>query len=189
MNDTNRICTICKLQKPLEAFIKDKRKELGHRFQCKACHNIRAARYISENPEKRAETKRASYKKHKVQIAEYSKIYYLNNKDVMLERGNIWAKANPEKIADKRNRRRANLANSKTYVISDAFIKRLYRSACVACGSTKNITQDHVIPIARGGTHGEGNLQPLCLSCNSGKMDKLWVEWLYASKPNYSNFN
>ena len=40
---------------------------------------------------------------------------------------------------------------------------------CQHCGSTENITIDHIIPIAKGGTNEFINLQPLCKSCNSSK--------------------
>lgn len=180
MNDSNRICTICKIEKPLERFIKDKRKDDGYRHQCKDCHNLRSVTYSKNNPEKRAESKRQSYQNHKHEIALKSKIYYSNNKDRLYQRSKKWAQQNPEKINNKYNRRRSRIANAETFDIRDSFLIRLYSSPCVACGSRNKITMDHVVPISRGGRHSEGNLQPLCLSCNSGKCNKLWVEWKYA---------
>lgn len=41
--------------------------------------------------------------------------------------------------------------------------------ACRACGSTDDLTVDHVIPRAKGGGHELANLQTLCRSCNSRK--------------------
>lgn len=40
---------------------------------------------------------------------------------------------------------------------------------CRICGSTVNLTVDHIIPLARGGTNDLDNLQTLCRSCNSRK--------------------
>ena len=40
---------------------------------------------------------------------------------------------------------------------------------CLRCGSSKNISKDHVVPLARKGTNEASNLQPLCRSCNSWK--------------------
>lgn len=40
---------------------------------------------------------------------------------------------------------------------------------CLRCGSTKNLSKDHVVPIAGGGSNGADNLQTLCTSCNSWK--------------------
>ena len=42
-------------------------------------------------------------------------------------------------------------------------------SACLKCGSTKNLNVDHITPLSRGGDNGYDNLQTLCSSCNSKK--------------------
>lgn len=47
---------------------------------------------------------------------------------------------------------------------------------CQSCGKTKsetNLTIDHIIPLALGGSNDISNLQTLCLSCNSKKKHKL----------------
>ena len=48
-----------------------------------------------------------------------------------------------------------------------------YNNVCLACGSDKNITIDHVIPLILGGQHTINNVQPLCKSCNSKKSTKI----------------
>lgn len=40
---------------------------------------------------------------------------------------------------------------------------------CVHCGSHRDLTVDHVIPVALGGTNDMDNLQTLCRPCNSSK--------------------
>ena len=40
---------------------------------------------------------------------------------------------------------------------------------CSKCGSTKDLTLDHIIPLARGGTNDQSNAQVLCRKCNSIK--------------------
>lgn len=42
-------------------------------------------------------------------------------------------------------------------------------NACVHCGSTENLSIDHIKSLAQGGTHDLENLQTLCKSCNSSK--------------------
>lgn len=46
--------------------------------------------------------------------------------------------------------------------------------ACLYCGSTENLTQDHVIPKSRGGKNGLHNKQLLCRNCNREKGDHLY---------------
>ncbi len=43
------------------------------------------------------------------------------------------------------------------------------RYQCAHCGSVQNLTMDHVIPKAVGGTNHINNLQTLCGGCNKKK--------------------
>ena len=47
----------------------------------------------------------------------------------------------------------------------------LYRdyNKCLKCGSTENLSMDHINPKVLGGTDSEDNLQTLCGACNSKK--------------------
>ena len=40
---------------------------------------------------------------------------------------------------------------------------------CLCCGSDAAPTQDHIVPLAKGGRHHPANLQPLCRPCNERK--------------------
>jgi 5-methylcytosine-specific restriction endonuclease McrA len=42
---------------------------------------------------------------------------------------------------------------------------------CVWCGAREDLTLDHIVPWARGGTNRIENLQPLCAGCNQLKGD------------------
>lgn len=94
---------------------------------------------------------------------------------------------NPEDLADQRDklkefrricihweerkrskpRRDACTHTGKKAVRKAVFLK--YGRKCLACGSTKNICIDHVIPVDKGGENDILNYQPLCKSCNSRK--------------------
>lgn len=45
--------------------------------------------------------------------------------------------------------------------------------ACVDCGATERLECDHIIPVSKGGTSEEDNLQTLCRSCNARKRDRI----------------
>lgn len=54
-------------------------------------------------------------------------------------------------------------------------VKKYYRYTCLRCGKHEpeiKLTQDHIIPISRGGSDEIHNIQPLCFGCNSAKKDR-----------------
>jgi len=44
---------------------------------------------------------------------------------------------------------------------------------CVKCGSTEDLEFDHIIPIAKGGSSTEKNVQLLCAKCNREKSNHI----------------
>lgn len=50
-------------------------------------------------------------------------------------------------------------------------IRARFRAAypwCVVCGAPATVV-DHIVSLARGGTHDEANLQPFCSACHNHK--------------------
>ena len=47
---------------------------------------------------------------------------------------------------------------------------------CQHCGATEQLCIDHVLPVSRGGTSDDDNLQALCMSCNTRKGNSLSVD-------------
>lgn len=41
---------------------------------------------------------------------------------------------------------------------------------CLRCGSTKNLTIDHIVPRKQGGSNAQTNWQVLCRPCNQKKV-------------------
>ena len=48
---------------------------------------------------------------------------------------------------------------------------------CAAQVPPKELTLDHILPLARGGRSTKGNCVPACKSCNNKKRDLLPLEW------------
>lgn len=44
-----------------------------------------------------------------------------------------------------------------------------YNHCCLACGQRVPLTEDHIVPLVKGGTDDISNIQPLCRPCNSAK--------------------
>lgn len=47
------------------------------------------------------------------------------------------------------------------------------KGQCVQCGSKQNLEFDHDIPVSKGGSNTERNIQILCGKCNREKSDKI----------------
>lgn len=158
-------CSKCGELKPLESFSKDAYKKDGLRSHCRSCGINYSANYYALN---------------KKSIREKMAIYQDSNKIILQKNQRNWQIANKEKIKIYSSNRRAKKQSNGVYFINKNFFEKLYGSPCVFCSSKINIQADHIIPIALGGTHSEGNLQPLCKSCNSSKKDKLFSVWRYS---------
>ncbi len=58
--------------------------------------------------------------------------------------------------------------------------RKCARGTCYYCGravAARDLTMDHIVPIARGGRSTKGNLVPSCKDCNSKKKQLLPMEW------------
>ena len=58
--------------------------------------------------------------------------------------------------------------------------RQLARGVCHYCGrrfAPRDLTMDHVVPIARGGRSVRGNVVPACKPCNTAKKQLLPIEW------------
>jgi 5-methylcytosine-specific restriction enzyme A len=57
---------------------------------------------------------------------------------------------------------------------------RISKGVCHYCEKNvppKELTLDHLVPVARGGRSTKGNCVPACKDCNNRKKDLLPMEW------------
>jgi hypothetical protein len=75
-----KICTVCKNEKPIEAFCHNKRSIDGHHYTCKECKKIASHIYKEKNKEKIQEKAKSYHQKNKKRIQIYRKKYKTLNK-------------------------------------------------------------------------------------------------------------
>lgn len=155
-------CSNCKKVKPLKEFSKQASCELGYRKECKLCRNAKAREWYNKNKDYRMKTVSA---------------WREANRDKIAKAGANWTKANAEKKSNHYHARKARLRQNGVFKISQKDLIKIYMSQCFYCGSKGKMTQDHVVPIHRGGRHSIGNLVAACQVCNSSKQDKTITEW------------
>jgi hypothetical protein len=192
-------CKKCGAEKSLvDEFFKHPQMKDGHLNVCKSCHIAAGEARRKADPEKDRKRRAAwraahpeEWEARKRQNEERRKANPDRDKDLHA----AWRAAHPEEI--KAIRKRAyekSLKNgmaTKSRVTRQARVKAattgpvvslkgiLERDGmhCFICNkSIENelqLTYDHTIPLARGGTHSEDNLHPAHKSCNSWKCDRL----------------
>jgi 5-methylcytosine-specific restriction protein A len=58
--------------------------------------------------------------------------------------------------------------------------RRLAKGVCHYCSRAtlpRDLTMDHIVPIARGGQSTKGNVAAACKECNNAKKQLLPMEW------------
>lgn len=112
----------------------------------------------------------------KKQKSEYDKKYLEENKEHKKEYYNIWKKQGGQEIRrineQTRKARKKELENTLTI---DEWKECLsyFDNKCAYCGDeSEGLTQDHVIPVSKGGGYTKENIIPSCKHCNSSKCNK-----------------
>jgi 5-methylcytosine-specific restriction endonuclease McrA len=141
-------------------------------------------------------TVQAQYRsRHPISAKAADAAYYVANVATIKRRNAAYVKANPQGIRDAENRRRQTdpmphrLAQIRRRALKAGVDSRMvtprdwvrlcnrFHNCCAYCGKSRPLTQDHVIPLFRGGRDAIGNIVPACTSCNASKGTKLLIEW------------
>jgi 5-methylcytosine-specific restriction endonuclease McrA len=154
-----------------QEYVKSERgKDAERRYLAKTTERRAAYRHEYNKTEKRKEQRRKYYEKEHskalLRAWQASERYKATNKLYLVSekgraarnRGNAKRRALGRRIV-------ATLTSVQWLEIKD-----LYDHSCVYCGKWyAALTQDHVIPISKGGHHIKENIVPACRSCNSKK--------------------
>lgn len=148
-------------------------------FRCKQCaHKRRSKKYgcsekgqknwekfYTKNSKKLSQRAEKWNKENKEQRKITVKKYRSSEKYLAKRRERYWADVEWERIK----------AVAKLHGVIPDIIKGIVSKPCNLCGSTKDITIDHMHPVSRGGKSVPENLQPLCNTCNAFKNNRLFL--------------
>lgn len=117
---------------------------------------VRNRKWAIDNPERINEINRISRRNHPARYADNTKRYRQSHPEKQLQ-------------FNQTNRARRRGAPGSLSDVEWIFIVTCFSGHCGKCGSTERLSIDHIIPVSKGGHHSMDNVQPLCVSCNSGK--------------------
>lgn len=173
----SKACSRCKQIKPLSEFGIHRKTKDGHYSQCLICHRESRAAYRVRQAENIAKQQAKNYARNRSKRIAYANKRVYENRERHAAYASISKKRRHLQVAADTRRRNARKKANGVFLISNRELKRLNRGPCFYCGSSKEITIDHVVAIARGGTDSIGNLVPACKSCNSQKRQLTIMEW------------
>lgn len=115
---------------------------------------------------------------NKEHIEKVKNDWYEKNKDKIKEYIKDWRNNNKDKISIHSKKRRARkFGNGGSHTLGEwQTIKAQYNYTCPCCHRSEpeiKLTEDHIIPLSKGGGDNIENIQPLCKSCNCKKHTKL----------------
>ncbi len=154
----SKFCPDCKKGVPISEFYGVERGHVDNR--CKTCRKAYAAKWKKDNREKSLGLARD---------------YARRNKDRQLANSRKRNAENPAKFqASKAKKKARDLGIEGTFTWQEfVALCDKFGNVCLSCGVSAKLTVDHVIPLSQNGcTNDIGNIQPLCLSCNSSKGTK-----------------
>lgn len=128
---------------------------------------------VAANPEKARAYSKAMYQKHIEKRRAHLRHRRKTQREVILAQNRRYLARHPGRGAEFSQRRRARTKHAPVNNLTAAQwaeIKAAYGHRCVYCGSKGHqLTQDHITPLSRGGSHTVSNIVPACRSCNSRK--------------------
>lgn len=159
----------------------DRRRASNLKYRIAHPERVRASNQLqySKNRKARLEAAKRYYKEHKAERNAYSSkrnaIRYAKNRDKILAQTKRYAKLHPEirsKIWAKRSMAKINCP------VVDRVIKHWKSNktfVCYYCRGRFPISKlqvDHVLALAKGGTHSSENIAKSCQKCNCSKSAK-----------------
>ncbi len=154
-----------------QEFIPYKFGDGRHKFCCSYHQQLF---WLKSNPEKTKVIRKKTKAKHRENIREYGRKYYVEHKEKMRTNLIAWRRKNKSKTVQQvllRRYRERGISGSHTLGEWEE-LKKKYGFRCAICKEIKTLTRDHIIPVTKeGATNDILNIQPLCRPCNSRKFN------------------
>jgi 5-methylcytosine-specific restriction endonuclease McrA len=188
-----RKCKTCGLEKPLLGGFRSRTYPTGKTFfdhDCRDCKLAATKKWYEANKERVAVKNKEKYDLNREEILKYRKIHskdpdfiksrekwYEANADEIRAKARVksrrWRAANPEESYLRSKVRKLKIKKIKVEKITKKQIDDLFSrqfGKCAICGEKlKEYHIDHIIPLAKGGSHEIKNLQLLHPKCNMSK--------------------
>lgn len=180
-----KFCKTCGIDKALSEFYSDKNGRNGLSSCCKTCKHKLDKEYYQKNSTLIIDRSRKYEAEIRRDPDRLEKLRKSARDRARLRSKEAWSKHKDRLVLDTeyklnyqlfaRNRRAKRRAKSNGSFTPRDFwsIIEKSRGRCLRCMSFETgLTVDHVIPIKMNGSNNPYNLQPLCMQCNSAKLDK-----------------
>ena len=164
-----KICKDCGKELDINLFDKSKEMKDGHINKCKYCRKEYSIKYLEINKEIIKEKSKEYRKVHKEAIRNTHREYIAKtrvNKPLHIRsKKSENPRDNRNVIQQRRKARKKELLSNLT-VKQWLEIKLYFNNKCCYCGRELSLTQEHLIPLSKGGEYTVNNIIPACRSCN-----------------------
>jgi len=188
-----KYCKQCDSTKSLDDFYSNKSNKDGKGNYCKSCWNAYMREQDRKHKDRKAASTAAWYLRNRERKAQKVAEWRASNKDrvknvqaqyraknkvELMHRNSEWSARNPHLVRASAQRSMAKRKGAQIYSITLKDLIKTLTSPCVIAGcENTDIEMDHIVPLSRGGSHGIGNLQPLCSHHNRTKHNKTMYEY------------
>ena len=172
-------CSKCDTVKPLGEFSKAPRYRNGIRAQCKACRAAKGKEYYEANQDRLRVSACKWYHAHREEALAAGRLWCINNPERVAAKARRWQVKNADHVASYMRMWRARMAGAVIEIVDVAEVWDYWGPMCAYCGSTEDLTLDHIVPLSQGGPHSFDNLTVACRPCNTSKSAKKLIEWMW----------